>query len=114
MPGIAAVDALKVPRSRWDFQVRFPCAWPRLQQKEGLHIDLAAAENLLQRGMKIAAAIELSEKESAMLVALSRGKKVSVRLAERSEIILLASQGGAKHYHCSPVGDHPAKGGPVA
>jgi len=43
--------------------------------------------------MKLAPAIELSEKERTMLVALSRGKKVPVRLAERSAIILLAAQG---------------------
>jgi len=43
--------------------------------------------------MKIAAVIELTEKEQEMLVALSRGKRVSVRLAERSTIVLLAAKG---------------------
>ena len=43
--------------------------------------------------MKIAAAIELTVKEEEMLVALSRGKRVSVRLAERSAIVLLAAEG---------------------
>ena len=43
--------------------------------------------------MKIAASIELTEKERESLKALSRGKKVSVRLAERSQIVLLAAQG---------------------
>ena len=43
--------------------------------------------------MKTAPAIELTEKERATLVALSRGKKVSVRLAERSAIVLLAASG---------------------
>lgn len=43
--------------------------------------------------MKIAPAIELTEKERETLKALSRGKKVSVRLAERSAIVLLAAEG---------------------
>jgi transposase len=43
--------------------------------------------------MKIAPAIELTEKEREMLEAFSRGKKVSVRLAERSAIVLLAAEG---------------------
>ena len=43
--------------------------------------------------MRIAPAIELTEKERATLQGLSRGKKVSVRLAERSAIVLLAAQG---------------------
>jgi len=46
MPGIAAVDALEVPRARDDFRVRFPRARSRLQQEERFHIDLSAAENL--------------------------------------------------------------------
>ncbi len=46
MPGIAAVDALEVPRARDDFRVRFPRARSRLQQDKRFHIDLAAAENL--------------------------------------------------------------------
>ena len=46
MPGIAAVDALEVPRARDDFRVRFSRARPRLQQEERFHMDLAAAENL--------------------------------------------------------------------
>ena len=45
MPGIAAVDALEVPRARDDFRVRFPRARPRLERKERFHIDLPAAEN---------------------------------------------------------------------
>ena len=43
--------------------------------------------------MKIAPAIELTEKERVSLQGLSRGKKVSVRLAERSAIVLLAAEG---------------------
>ena len=43
--------------------------------------------------MKTAPVIELTEKERETLVALSRGKKVSVRLAERSAIVLLAASG---------------------
>ena len=43
--------------------------------------------------MRTAPEIELAEKERVTLVALSRGKRVSVRLAERSAIILLAAQG---------------------
>ena len=43
--------------------------------------------------MRIAPAIELTDKEREILKALSRGKKVSVRLAERSAIVLLAAQG---------------------
>ena len=43
--------------------------------------------------MKIAPAIELTEKERVTLQGLSRGKKVSVRLAERSAIVLLAAEG---------------------
>jgi transposase len=43
--------------------------------------------------MKIAPSVELTDKEREMLKALSRGKKVSVRLAERSAIVLLAAQG---------------------
>jgi transposase len=43
--------------------------------------------------MKIAPAIGLTEKEQETLKALSRGRKVSVRLAERSAIVLLAAQG---------------------
>jgi transposase len=43
--------------------------------------------------MKIAPAIELTEKEREILEAFSRGKKVSVRLAERSAIVLLAAEG---------------------
>ena len=43
--------------------------------------------------MRKAAAIELTEKKRGVLVALSRGKKVSVRLAPRSAIILLAADG---------------------
>jgi transposase len=47
----------------------------------------------LQCGMRKAAAIELTEQERGTLLALSRGKKVSVRLAQRSAIILLAADG---------------------
>ena len=43
--------------------------------------------------MRKAAAIELTEKERGTLLALSRGKKVTVRLAQRSAIILLAADG---------------------
>ena len=43
--------------------------------------------------MKIAPAIELTERERETLKALSRGKKISVRLSERSAIVLLAAQG---------------------
>ena len=43
--------------------------------------------------MRIATEIKLTGKERELLEALSRGKKVSVRLAERSKIILLAAQG---------------------
>lgn len=48
---------------------------------------------MLQRGRSRAPAIELNGKERATLAALSRGKKVSVRLAERSASVLLAAQG---------------------
>lgn len=43
--------------------------------------------------MRKAVTIELTEKERGVLLALSRGKKVSVRLAQRSAIILLAAEG---------------------
>jgi transposase len=43
--------------------------------------------------MRRAASIELTEKERATLLALSRAKKVTVRLAQRSAIILLAAEG---------------------
>jgi transposase len=43
--------------------------------------------------MRIAPAIELTEKERETLESLSRGKKVSVRLAERALVVLLAAQG---------------------
>jgi transposase len=43
--------------------------------------------------MKIAPVIELTGKERETLKALSRGKKISVRLSERSAIVLLAAQG---------------------
>ena len=43
--------------------------------------------------MRKAAAIELTDKERGTLLAFSRGKKVSVRLAQRSAIILLAADG---------------------
>ena len=43
--------------------------------------------------MRIAQSIELSEVEHKTLEELSRGRKVSVRLAERAKIILLAAQG---------------------
>lgn len=43
--------------------------------------------------MRKAVTIELTEKERVTLLALSRGKKVSVRLAQRSAIILLAADG---------------------
>ena len=43
--------------------------------------------------MRIAPGIELTEQERKILMDLSRGKKVSVRLAERSAIVLLAAQG---------------------
>ena len=62
MPGIAAIDALEVPRARDDFRAASTLtrpsatlshpmgegtrAWPRLQQEERFHIDLPAAENL--------------------------------------------------------------------
>ncbi len=39
MPGIAAVEALEVPRARDDFRARFPGARPRLQQEERRHAD---------------------------------------------------------------------------
>ena len=43
--------------------------------------------------MRIDQSIELSEVEHKTLEELSRGRKVSVRLAERAKIILLAAQG---------------------
>ncbi len=43
MPGIAAVDALEVPRAHDDFRVRFPRAWPRLQQAFGDQAKIAKA-----------------------------------------------------------------------
>ena len=43
--------------------------------------------------MRKAAPIELTEKERITLLALSRGKKVSVRLAQRAAIILRAADG---------------------
>jgi len=43
--------------------------------------------------MRIAAAIKLNGKDRQTLIALSRGKKVSVRLAERASIVLLAAEG---------------------
>lgn len=43
--------------------------------------------------MRKAVTIELTEKERGTLLALSRGKKVSVRLAQRSAIILMAADG---------------------
>lgn len=43
--------------------------------------------------MKIAPAIKLTEQEQATLEGLRRGKKVAVRLAERSAIVLLAAEG---------------------
>ena len=43
--------------------------------------------------MRIAEAIALTEKDRETLETLSRGKKVSVRLAERASIVLLAAQG---------------------
>ena len=43
--------------------------------------------------MRKAAPITLTEQERATLLALSRGKKVSVRLAQRSTIVLLAAGG---------------------
>jgi transposase len=43
--------------------------------------------------MRKAAVIKLTEQERGTLLALSRGKKVSVRLAQRSAIILLAAAG---------------------
>jgi hypothetical protein len=62
MPGIAAVDALEVPRARDDFCAASTLTRPsatlslpmgegtrarsRLQQEERFHIDLPAAENL--------------------------------------------------------------------
>ena len=62
MPGIATVDALKVPRARDDFRADSPLtrpsatlshpmgegtrARPRLQQDERFRVDLPAAENL--------------------------------------------------------------------
>ena len=48
---------------------------------------------MLSKAMRTASAIELTGEERATLVALSRGKKVSVRLAQRSAIVLLAAQG---------------------
>ncbi len=55
MPGIAAVDALEVPRARDDFPVRFSRARSRLQQEKRFHIDLPAAENLPLRFQRIRA-----------------------------------------------------------
>jgi transposase len=43
--------------------------------------------------MRKAVTIELTEKERGTLLALSRGKKVAVRLAQRAAIILLAADG---------------------
>ena len=43
--------------------------------------------------MRIAPAIELTEQARETLKALSRGKKVPVRLAERASIVLLAAEG---------------------
>ena len=43
--------------------------------------------------MRKATVIELTEKERGVLVALSRGKKVSVRLAQRAALVLLAADG---------------------
>jgi len=43
--------------------------------------------------VRIAAAIELDEEEQALLKRLARSRSTSVRLAERSRIILLAAQG---------------------
>ena len=48
---------------------------------------------MLQRGMRTAPVIELTGKERETLEALGRGRKVSVRLAERSAIVLLAAEG---------------------
>ncbi|MDZ4817081.1 MAG: helix-turn-helix domain-containing protein, partial [Verrucomicrobiota bacterium] len=43
--------------------------------------------------MRTAVAIKLTEKDKQTLVALRRGKKVEVRLAERVAIVLLAAEG---------------------
>lgn len=43
--------------------------------------------------MRVAALIELGDEQRAQLVALSRGQKTSVRLAQRSKIVLLAAEG---------------------
>ena len=46
MPGIAAVDALEVPRTRDDFRVGFSRTRSRLQQDVRFHIYLSTAKNL--------------------------------------------------------------------
>ena len=43
--------------------------------------------------MRVAATIELSEAERAKLMQLARSKTVSVRLARRAQMVLLAAQG---------------------
>ena len=61
--------------------------------------------------MRVAAEIKLSDEQQEQLEKQARARSVSVRLAQRSKMMLLAAEGIPD---LKIVGNDPADGGPLA